>query len=83
MTKSLIIAIIGFILLFLIFSGLEISFKPFKIELPHWRFAVGIVLMIIGSFFVYYEGVIKGQDRGMNKTIEFIEKGLNNMEDKK
>lgn len=80
--KDLIIPIIGFIVLFLLLSGIEITFKPFKIEFPDWRFAVGIVLILIGSLVIYYDGLLKGQERGVDKTIELIGKRLNNTEDK-
>ena len=80
--KSLIIPTIMLIIMFLLLSGIEISFKPFKIELPQWRFAVGVSLIIFGSLVIYYEGLLRGQDRGVKKTIEFIQERLNNTEDK-
>lgn len=68
--------------MFIALSGIEITFKPFKIEFPQWRFAVGVALIIFGSLIIYYEGLLKGQDRGVKKTIEFIQERLNNTEDK-
>lgn len=37
---------------------------------------------MFGSLIIYYEGLLKGQDRGVKTTIEFIQKRLNNTEDK-
>lgn len=80
--RSLIIPIVVLIITFSLLSGIGITFKPFKIEFLHWRFAVGIVLIFFGSLFIYYEGLLNGQDYGVDKTIEFIQKRLNNTEEK-
>lgn len=80
--KSLIIPTIVLIIMFIALSGIEITFKPFKIEFPQWRLGVGVILIMFGSLIIYYEGLLRGQDRGVKTTIELIQKRLNNTEDK-
>lgn len=73
MIKSLAIIFTGGLLLFLAFSGIEISFKPFKIDCPNWRFGLGVIIMLTGSFFVYWDGLRDGKKEGKDMVIKAIE----------
>lgn len=72
------IAIILFALFLLFVGHLQISFKPFSIELPYWHRSLGLLLLIL-SFLVYNIGErAKGYSDGFNEclktTIGIIEK---------
>lgn len=52
------ILINAFIILLLVFwlSGISFSFPPLRIKFTHWYMALGIILVIIGIFLIYYDG---------------------------
>lgn len=83
MIKTLTIVIIAGIILFLVISEVSITAKPFRISLPSWSLGVGIILMLIGAFFVYLNGMRKGKELGQKKTIEMLKENAEEVEDKK
>ena len=84
MKTSIIISAVLFILMFLFFGHASISFKPFSISLPYWHRAVGITLVVIGVYVYnigeHKSGYKKGLDDGVELTIKYIEKKINNNE---
>lgn len=46
--KDIIGVIVGLFILFIVFSGVDISFKPLKISLDNPAFGVGAIVMLIG-----------------------------------
>lgn len=83
MVKTLTIVIIAGIILFLVISEVSITAKPFRISLPSWLLGVGIILMLIGAFFVYLNGMRKGKELGQKETIEMLKEYVDEVEDKK
>lgn len=83
MVKTLTIVIIAGIMLFLVTSEVSITAKPFRISLPSWPLGVGIILMLIGAFFVYLNGMRKGNELGQKETIEMLKEYVDEVEDKK
>ncbi len=65
-----VITIIFFVLFLLFVGHLQVSFKPFSIELPYWHRSLGLFLLIL-SFMVYNIGErAKGYSEGINKGLE-------------
>lgn len=83
MVKTLTIVIIAGIMLFLVISEVSITAKPFRISLPNWTLGVGIILMLIGAFFVYLNGMRKGMKLCQKETIEMLKEYSEEVEDKK
>lgn len=83
MVKILTIVIIAGIILFLVISEVSITAKPFRISLPSWPLGVGIILMIIGAFFVYLNGMRKGKELAQKETIEMLKEYTEKVENKK
>lgn len=83
MVKTLTIVIIAGIILFLVISEVSITAKPFRISLPSCPLGVGIILMLIGVFFVYLNGMRKGKELGQKETIEMLKEYTEEVENKK
>lgn len=77
--KTIIIVIVA-VLAFMYISGLQISFKPFGIQLPYWHRGLGLLLIVIGLILFnvgeYAAGYSKGLEKGIEITIDKI-KNLN------
>lgn len=83
MVKTLTIVVIAGIMLFLVISEVSITAKPFRISLPSWHLGVGIILMLIGAFFVYLNGMRKGKELAQKETIEMLKEYTEEVENKK
>lgn len=81
MKTSIIISLVLFILMFLFFGHLTISFKPFSISLPYWHRAVGITLVVIGvcvyNIGEHSSGYKKGLNDGVELTIKYAKEKIN------
>lgn len=81
MKTSIIISVVCFIVLFLLFGQVSISFKPFSVSLPHWHRAVGITLVVIGvcvyNIGEHTSGYKKGLKDGSEAVIKLLESKIN------
>lgn len=81
MKASLIISVLLFILMFLFFGQVSISFKPFSISLPYWHRSVGIMLVVIGvcvyNIGEHTSGYKKGLKAGSEVVIKLLERKTN------
>lgn len=73
--KTIIIIIVA-VLAFMYISGLQISLKPFSIQLPYWYKGLGLFLIVIGFIMFnvgeYTKGYYNGIEKGIEITIEKI-----------
>lgn len=72
MVKSLIIVIVLGIILFLVLSKVSITANPFKISLPNWPLGLGFILISIGMFLIYFNGIRVGRVQGANAIIYML-----------
>lgn len=72
MVKSLIIVIVSGIILFLMLSKVSITVNPFKISLPNWPLGLGVILIFIGMFLIYFNGIRVGRVQGANAIIYML-----------
>lgn len=80
-TSIIISVLLLFILMFLFFGQVSISFKPFSISLPYWHRAVGITLVVIGvcvyNIGEHSSGYKKGLNDGVELTIKYAKEKIN------
>lgn len=73
--KAIIIVIVA-VLAFMYISGLQISLKPFSIQLPYWYKGLGLFLIVIGFIMFnvgeYTKGYYNGIEKGIEITIDKI-----------
>ena len=81
MIKALIWAIISLLMLFVMTSGISIQLKPFRIDITHPYFGLGIVLTAIGLTLcigsAYYYGISNNQykdgyKKGFHAGVEYV-----------
>lgn len=80
MKTIIILAILAIIAIvtFMYISGIQISLKPFSIQLPYWHRGVGLFLVAIGLI-VYNVGEhAKGYQAGLKKGIEIMKEQFEN-----
>lgn len=70
MVKSLIIVIVSGIILFLVLSKVSITANPFKISLPNWPLGLGVILISIGMFLIFFNGMIVGRKNAFKMIID-------------
>jgi len=69
---KIIYAITVVLLLFLIATGAEITFKPFHISLPRLSYAIGVILIIAGISFIENQGKRDGRILGTKDVMEIL-----------
>ena len=76
MKVSWIVSLVIFIVCLMYIGHLQISFKPFSIQLPYWHRSLGVFLLVIGVYVFslgeYASGYEKGLDKGVDKVIEAL-----------
>lgn len=70
---KIIIQIVFVLVLLCWLANFEISIKPFKIALPNWRAALGIILICIGAGIYYDAGRRKGWNAAIDKVINILD----------
>lgn len=60
------------LILFGLFSGVQVHLMPFSIKLPYWRQGLGIMIILIGTVFVSAEWYQRGWNNGFDKATEII-----------
>lgn len=83
MVKSLIIVIVSGIILFLVLSKASITVNPFRISLPNWIFGLGVILISIGMFLIYFNGLIVGREQGANMIIDMLKEKVEKIDEDK
>lgn len=76
MKTSIIISVVCFIVLFLLFGQVSISFKPFSVSIPYWHRSVGFVLVIVGILVYNIGEHTSGYKKGLNDGVELVIKCL-------
>lgn len=83
MVKSLIIVIVSGIILFLMLSKVSITVNPFRISLPNWPLGLGVILISIGMFLIYFNGIRVGRVQGENAIIYMLKKKVEKINEDK
>lgn len=83
MVKSLIIVIVSGIILFLMLSKVSITVNPFRISLPNWPLGLGVILISIGMFLIYFNGIRVGREQGENAIIYMLKEKVEKIDEDK
>lgn len=83
MVKSLIIVIVSGIILFLVLSKASITVNPFRISLTNWPLGLGVILISIGMFLIFFNGMIVGRKDAFKMIIDMPKEKVEKIDEDK